>query len=1575
MAGFFSQVWTLTVKNLLIVLVRAWLTTPIRAFIAPIIFMFFVSYSKNFFIPPAEFGVGSPSPLRSLPDAFAAAGDSRTTVAFVNNGFTGGQIEGVINDVANQVRMNGKEATVVGANSDLLEVCRSSLRGASICYGAVVFHGSPSEGTGFWNYTVRADGAFGASIFVDQSDNEAQLYLLPLQHAIDSSIIGTNGTTFPANIDQYVFTSRTDEQRARSIQNLFMNSLITIFGLAFYVGVCGVTYQLTGHMASERELGISQLIEAMVPNTKTWHTQWARLLSLHLAFDIIYLPGWIIMGIILAVLVFPESSVAISLLFHILTGLALTSFSIFGGSLFRKAQLSGITVTLFTVVLAIVAQVARIESYGAVLVLSLIFPPMNYVFFIIYQARFEGDARPTKLDEFAPAHGRSTFEVHGYTFFIFMGAQFVIYPVLAAFTERWLYGTADKRRSLHMDEDSPHAVELSNFSKHYVPSNWRQWTANIFRTQPPETVIAVNNLTISARTGNILALLGANGSGKSTTLNAVTGLSNFNGGSIKVDGTGGLGYCPQKNVMWDDLTVEEHIRIFNRLKSSTGFDTKQQNNDLASSVDLGHKFKARSKTLSGGQKRKLQLAMMFTGGSKVCAIDEISSGLDPVSRRKIWDILMAERGIRTMILTTHFLDEADVLADRIAILSKGNLKAEGSAAELKHHLGGGYRIYLDHSFNVSTGDMAISGLRSRVLGEKTVYQMPTSADAAAFVAHIETQGFTDYQVTGPSIEDVFLKLAEEVKESFGDQNATQVNEDAGDLDMPKSADDPTLSSSEASTKHEEHNALDITSGSGLSMFAQGKVLFRKRFIILQRNFFPYVVVLLLPIIAAGLVTLFLQGFNGLSCDPGAASSNPPVTGFPFAVLTGRLNETTVMPIGPPDRVTSLLSNLTAITGLNESNFAIVNTLQEFQDYIATNFSHVKPGGFFLGDTPTFAFEGDEEIYFTTITLNVLDNVLAGSQIWTDYQTLAVPFAPTAGDTLQLILYFGLAMCAFPGFLALYPAAERIRKVRALHYSNGIRAAPLWLAYLLFDTLFVTVVAAITVGIFVGASSVWYGPGYMFVGFWLYGIASALIAYIVSLFATSQLAAFAVTVGLQCSMFLLYFVIVLCITVFTDAIDIPTNLTIGNFAWNIITPAGTLLQILLLSLNQFQLLCTSDNTTESYPGTITIYGGPILYLIIQIAVLLGFLIWWDSGSSFGLNWLKKKAPATADSESDSALDTKDPSVATEASRLETIDLPLKVNHVSKHFGRNLLAVDDVTFGIAHSEVFALLGPNGAGKSTTISLIRGDITPSYRNGDILVENTSISKHRAKARLHLGVCPQFDAMDTMTVTEHLAFYARVRGVPKADVQRNVDTIVRAVGLMPYTQRMAAKLSGGNQRKLSLAIAMMGNPSVLLLDEPSSGMDAAAKRVMWRTLSAVSKGRALLITTHSMEEADALATRAGIMAGRMLAVGTTDELRHRYGGGWYVHLVLYNASTVSKKEMENVARWVAAKIPGARVQGQMMHGQIRLRVENEKAGAGSLFEVLEREGRDVGIEYYSVGRATLDQVFLEIIGPREDE
>ena len=473
------------------------------------------------------------------------------------------------------------------------------------------------------------------------------------------------------------------------------------------------------------------------------------------------------------------------------------------------------------------------------------------------------------------------------------------------------------------------------------------------------------------------------------------------------------------------------------------------------------------------------------------------------------------------------------------------------------------------------------------------------------------------------------------------------------------------------------------------------------------------------------------------------------------------------------------------------------------------------------------------------------------------------------------------------------------------------------------------------------------------------------------------------------MFLLYFIAYLSVLTYSPANKIDSYTNVVHFTIAAIAPAGNLVRSLFVALNAFSVLCR-DKTIASYPGEITLYGGPILYLTLQSLFLFGILLWCDSGPIFGSF---RKAFRSQDVEESGI---EDDEVSKELTRVTSSSDGLRVLHVTKAFGSNV-AVQDVTFGVKRGEVFALLGPNGAGKSTTISLIRGDIQPSHKGGEIFVENIPISKRRAAARSHLGVCPQFDAMDQMTVLEHLQFYARIRGV--SDVEHNVREVIRAVGLETFAGRMAAKLSGGNKRKLSLGIALMGNPSVLLLDEPSSGMDAVSKRVMWRTLASVVPGRSLVLTTHSMEEADALANRAGIMAKKMLALGTSDYLRRKHGDAYHVHLVTTTAPHTSQEEMNRIKGWIVQNFQGAVVEDKTYHGQMRFSVPtgsdehhsslatNEddlqpryqatrrKAGISALFTTLEMNKENLGFEYYSVSQTTLDQVFLSIVGKHNVE
>ena len=194
-------------------------------------------------------------------------------------------------------------------------------------------------------------------------------------------------------------------------------------------------------------------------------------------------------------------------------------------------------------------------------------------------------------------------------------------------------------------------------------------------------------------------LLGHNGAGKSTTLNMLSGLLKPSGGKMTVFGFDVnqdidelrkiMGVCPQVNTLFDDLTVTEHLELFATFKGTPQAKVRGQVRKLIEDLDMQEKAHYLAKNLSGGQKRKLQLAIAFIGDSKVIYLDECTSGMDTSNRRFVWKVLRDYRQDRIIVVSTHFMDEADELGDRIAIMSEGKLVTAGTSLFLKNRFGVG----------------------------------------------------------------------------------------------------------------------------------------------------------------------------------------------------------------------------------------------------------------------------------------------------------------------------------------------------------------------------------------------------------------------------------------------------------------------------------------------------------------------------------------------------------------------------------------------------------------------------------------------------------------------------------------------------------------------------------------------------------------------------------------------------------------------------------------------------------------------------------------------------------------------
>ena len=545
------QILTLLHKNLLIAAVRRPISTAIRALIFPLALVLILTYAQYFLNPPQQFGVGKPTPILSLPDALERSSPARDTVAFIYDVNANDEIKNVYKSVASQVREAGKKVELGSDEGTLSKVCKSSQRGSSSCYGAVVIRSSPTYpvSKGQWNYTLRFDESLGNSFDVEHQNNDAQVYVLPLQYAMDKAIAAqTPGRDLPT-IHQFPFTIKSEKQRQFDTHQNYIDGGVSFFGVVFFLAMVGVVYQSTGSMASERELGLSQLVEAMMPNTQRWQPAVIRLFSHHLAMSIIYFPSWLVIGVILAAKVFTYTNAAVIIFYHILAGLALCSSSLFGAAFFRKAQLSGIFMAIVSVILAIIPQVLSPtdQTPTTVTALSLIFPSANYVYFLTLLGRWEYFGKQASFSIEAP---ESHFALHGNHLWIFLCLHIIIYPIAALGVEHLLYSTTSSKRYHIKAGTASTTVQLRDFSKTYKPNIFNK----IFSPKKKD-VHAVRDLNLSARKGQIYMLLGPNGSGKSTTLNAIAGLSKLSGGQIELDGAGGLGITPQKNILWYTLSL------------------------------------------------------------------------------------------------------------------------------------------------------------------------------------------------------------------------------------------------------------------------------------------------------------------------------------------------------------------------------------------------------------------------------------------------------------------------------------------------------------------------------------------------------------------------------------------------------------------------------------------------------------------------------------------------------------------------------------------------------------------------------------------------------------------------------------------------------------------------------------------------------------------------------------------------------------------------------------------------------------------------------------------------------------
>ncbi|XP_036410765.1 retinal-specific phospholipid-transporting ATPase ABCA4-like [Megalops cyprinoides] len=1289
---------------------------------------------------------------------------------------------------------------------------------------------------------------------------------------------------------------------------------------------------------------------------------------------------------------------------------------------------------------------------------------------------------------------------------------------------------------------------------------------------------AVDGLTITFYEGQITSFLGHNGAGKTTTMSILTGLFPPTSGTAHIYGKDiltemdsirqSLGMCPQHNILFQHLTVEEHILFYSLLKGRSQAEALQEVEDMLEDLGLPHKRREESQNLSGGMQRKLSVAMAFVGGAKVVILDEPTSGVDPYSRRSIWDLLLKYRSGRTVILSTHHMDEADLLGDRVAIISKGRLHCCGSPLFLKTCFGAGFYLTLvrrmrelrprqrkenecdcasECSCNCSTctrhkeeslnppqpveraidGDLEnITNLihhhvpEARLLemiGQEVTYLLPNKdfkfrAYASLFRELEETLGdlgLSSFGVSDTSLEEIFLKVTAE--------GEAEVNGNAIiDRLLPANG---------------QGNPAGLDSGAGRGsrqvkgtslVFKQFFALLIKRFHHATRSHKDFLAQIVLPamfVLVALFFTLIVPPFGeypsltlspwmygqqftffsnerpshedmnhfadvllnrpgfGTRCMLDQPLENlpchnittdwgvPPVPRVVQNILLSpewtpqspsprcqcstekRLTMLPVCPLGagglpPPQRIQPTGDVILDLSGRNISDYLVKTYPSLIRTSLKSKYwvNEQRYGGISVGGQLPVLDVDPKTIQDVLTQLGRMLNVTGGSysklalreigtflkymeseynvKVWynnkgwhamvsflnvannailranlpahadpaaygitainhplnlTKEQLSEVTVLTTSVDAVVAICVI-FAMSFIPASFVLYLIQERVTKAKHLQFVSGVSPLVYWVTNFFWDMLNYSISTAMVVGIFMGFDKKCYTsptnlPALIAL-LLLYGWSVTPMMYPMSYIFSVPSTAY---VSLSC--------INLFIGINSSAITFILELFENNRA---LLRFNEVLKKMLLVFPHFCLgrglidMAMNQAVTDVYarfgeqhsmdPFKWDFVGKNIVFMAVEgfVYFILTILIQYR----FFLNHWVGDPPRTD-------LKDEDEDVAQERERMYnggSKDDILQIRDLSKTYvGKKRPAVDRICVGVPAGECFGLLGVNGAGKTTTFKMLTGDT--DVTSGEASVAGYSILTNILDVHQNMGYCPQFDAIDDLlTGREHLHLYARLRGVPESEISRVAEWGIQKLGLSEYAERCAGTYSGGNKRKLSTAIAMIGCPALVLLDEPTTGMDPHSRRFLWNAImSVIQDGRAVVLTSHSMEECEALCTRLVIMVnGTFKCLGTIQHLKYKFGDGYVVTMKVKPAKPGAAPDLNPAEAFMESSFPGC-VQREKHYNTLQYEIAS--SSLARIFQLLVANKERLNIEDYSVTQTTLDQVFVNFAKQQSGE
>ncbi|KAM8773979.1 ABC-type organic anion transporter ABCA8-like [Rhynchonycteris naso] len=1106
----------------------------------------------------------------------------------------------------------------------------------------------------------------------------------------------------------------------------------------------------------------------------------------------------------------------------------------------------------------------------------------------------------------------------------------------------------------------------------------------------PDKIEALKDLEFDIYEGQITAILGHSGAGKSTLLNILSGLSVPTKGSVtvynnKLSETTNLenlskltGVCPQVNVQFDFLTVRQNLRLFAKIKGIPPQEVEQEIQRILLELEMKNVQDILAQNLSGGQKRKLTLGIAFLGDPPIFLLDEPTAGLDPFSRHRVWNLLKERKRNRVILFSTQFMDEADILADRKVFLSKGKLKCAGSSLFLKKNWGIGYHLSLQLTEMcvkekiTSLVTQHISDAKLSAESErKLVYTLPLER-TNKFPELYENfdlcpdLGIENYGVSMTTLNEVFLKL--EGKSTVDKPDIATLGEvqeeRAGGTERLVEMEQVLSSLSE----------MRETIG-GLALWGQQvRAIARVRFLKLKQE--KKVLLSLLLVLGVGVFPLLWDYvITKIQKNSYTLTLSPNL----YFLASGQ---------APRDPLTQLL--IINNTGASIEDF--IHSVEHQNIALEVDLSATRNGV----DDPSYngaiIVSGHEKNYSFSLVCNtkrmncfpvLMDIVSNGllrmikpsAHIQTDRSSNMYDMHIPYGYIFSSIFWMILASCCAP-YIAMSSTDDyKIRTWSQLRIS-GLLPSAYWIGQALVDVPLYWLIFLL-----------------MYLVNLAFGSADNIFQHVVDILEIPCAIGYAIS--LICFTYIISFIFrkgrknsgiwsfcFLIITFFSVAL-LAVNVSGFDLLYIVIflIPHSTFLGSMFLS---FRILWFY-NEGSSVGAFLTVLI-PLLHVIILLFILR-CLEWKFEKKS------RRKDPFFRISPRSSKVcpnpeepEGEDEDVQMERGRTAnamtstTFDekpviiascLRKEYKGKRKHCfskTKKKIATRNVSFCVRKGEVLGLLGHNGAGKSTSIKMITGDTEPTA--GQVLLKGSSESVPPE----FLGYCPQENALwPSLTVREHLEVFAAVKGLRKADATLAISRLVDVLKLQDQQKCPVKALSEGIKRKLCFALSILGNPSVVLLDEPSTGMDPEGQQQMWQAIRATFKNmeRGALLTTHYMAEAEAVCDRVAIMvSGKLRCIGSIQQLKSKFGKDYLLEM-----KVKTPRQVEPLHTEILRLFPQAARQERYSYLMVyKLPVEDVRPLAQAFFK-LERVKQSFDLEEYSLSQSTLEQVFLELSKEQELE